>query len=96
MAPRSKAAARPTAPIILQRLDPYHLGMLLALYEHKVFVQGVIWDINSFDQWGVELGKKLAKNITEALDKKQENTNTSKLTQSLLSYILQNKNSKNS
>ena len=44
------------------------MGMLLALYEHKVFVQGVIWNINRFDQWGVELGKKLAGPITKALD----------------------------
>jgi len=52
---------RPSTTIWLDRLDPYHLGLLLALYEHKVFVQGVIWGINSFDQFGVELGKKLAK-----------------------------------
>ena len=43
-----------------KQLDPKTLGMLIALYEHKVFVQGVIWGINSFDQWGVELGKALA------------------------------------
>jgi glucose-6-phosphate isomerase len=54
------AAQRPSNTIILDRLDPYHLGMLLALYEHKVFVQSVIWNINPFDQPGVELGKKLA------------------------------------
>jgi glucose-6-phosphate isomerase len=47
----------------LAKLDPYHLGMLLALYEHKVFVQGVIWNINSFDQPGVELGKRIAKDL---------------------------------
>ena len=51
---------RPTNTLIYRRLDPRTLGMLIALYEHKVFVQGVIWDINSFDQWGVELGKELA------------------------------------
>ncbi len=51
---------RPTNTLIYRRLDPETLGMLIALYEHKVFVQGVIWDINSFDQWGVELGKELA------------------------------------
>jgi glucose-6-phosphate isomerase len=47
----------------METLTPAALGALIALYEHKVFVQGVIWDINSFDQWGVELGKVLAKNI---------------------------------
>jgi glucose-6-phosphate isomerase len=54
---------RPANALLLQKLDPYRLGMLLALYEHKVFVQGTIWGINSFDQWGVELGKKLAQDI---------------------------------
>jgi len=51
---------RPSTTILLRRLDPYHLGLLLALYEHKTFVLGVLWNVNSFDQWGVELGKKLA------------------------------------
>ncbi|MGB4101997.1 MAG: glucose-6-phosphate isomerase [Alphaproteobacteria bacterium] len=51
---------RPSLTILLDKLDAYHLGLLTALYEHKVFVQGVIWNINSFDQWGVELGKQLA------------------------------------
>jgi glucose-6-phosphate isomerase len=49
--------------VLLDRLDPRCLGMLLALYEHKVFVQGIIWDINSFDQPGVELGKRTAKGL---------------------------------
>ena len=51
---------RPSTTLLLDDLTPYRLGMLLALYEHKVFVQSVIWDINPFDQWGVELGKQLA------------------------------------
>jgi len=54
---------RPTNTILLDRLTPHSLGMLVAAYEHKIFVQGVIWRINSFDQWGVELGKVLAKTI---------------------------------
>ncbi|MFX1765116.1 glucose-6-phosphate isomerase [Paraburkholderia sp. A1RI-2L] len=54
---------RPTNTICLDKLDPASLGALLALYEHKVFVQGAIWNINSFDQWGVELGKRLAATI---------------------------------
>lgn len=58
---------RPSTTILLPELDPYNLGFLLALYEHKVFVQGIIWGLNSFDQPGVELGKKLAKAITPAL-----------------------------
>ncbi len=51
---------RPSTTILIRRLDPYHLGLLLALYEHKTFVQSVLWGVNPFDQWGVELGKKLA------------------------------------
>ncbi len=58
---------RPTNSIIVPQVDPHTLGMLIALYEHKIFVQGVIWQINSFDQWGVELGKQLAKAILPEL-----------------------------
>ncbi len=60
---RGFSGNRPSLTLILPSLSPYHLGQLLALYEHKVFVQGILWDINSFDQWGVELGKALAKEI---------------------------------
>jgi glucose-6-phosphate isomerase len=58
---------RPSNTLLYQKLDPHTLGMLIALYEHKVFVQGIIWQINSFDQWGVELGKQLAPPIRAAL-----------------------------
>ncbi len=58
---------RPTNSILVRRVDPFTLGMLIALYEHKIFTQGVIWGINSFDQWGVELGKQLAKVILPEL-----------------------------
>ncbi|WP_374353054.1 glucose-6-phosphate isomerase [Chitinimonas sp.] len=58
---------RPSNTLLLQRLDPATLGSLIALYEHKVFVQGVVWGVNSFDQWGVELGKQLAKTIESEL-----------------------------
>jgi glucose-6-phosphate isomerase len=54
---------RPSSMLSFQNVDPRNLGKLLALYEHKVFTQGVVWNINSFDQWGVELGKELAKKI---------------------------------
>ena len=57
---------RPTSLVLFQRLDPATLGKLIALYEHKVFTQGVIWDVNSFDQWGVELGKRLASRLQDA------------------------------
>ena len=54
---------RPSSTLLARRLDPHALGALVALYEHSTFVQGAIWDIDSFDQWGVELGKVLAKRI---------------------------------
>ena len=58
---------RPTNSILFQKLTPRTLGMLLAMYEHKIFVQGIVWNINSYDQWGVELGKQLAKAILPEL-----------------------------
>ena len=58
---------RPTNTLMVERLDPFTLGALVALYEHKVFVQGAIWRVNSFDQWGVELGKELAASIAREL-----------------------------
>jgi glucose-6-phosphate isomerase len=61
------AGNRPTNSIIFKKLTPRTLGSLIALYEHKIFVQGIIWNINSFDQWGVELGKQLAKKILPEL-----------------------------
>ena len=60
---------RPTNSIMFPKLTPRALGMLIAMYEHKIFTQGIIWDINSFDQWGVELGKQLAKAILPELEK---------------------------
>jgi glucose-6-phosphate isomerase len=59
---------QPSSTLLLTRLDPQTLGALIALYEHKVFVQGVIWGLNSFDQWGVELGKAVASSILPAID----------------------------
>jgi glucose-6-phosphate isomerase len=58
---------RPTNSILYRRLTPFALGRLIALYEHKIFTQGIVWNINSFDQWGVELGKQLAKVILPEL-----------------------------
>ena len=59
---------RPTNTLMFEKLTPHALGALIALYEHKIFVQGVIWNIYSFDQWGVELGKKLAESILPELE----------------------------
>ena len=58
--------------MLAERLDPAALGKLVALYEHSVFTQGAIWGINSFDQWGVELGKMLAKRIVPELEAAEE------------------------
>ena len=58
---------RPSNTILYHQLTPKVLGSLLALYEHRTFVQGVIWGVNSFDQWGVELGKTLAKDLNQEL-----------------------------
>ena len=63
---------RPSSTLLAERLSPFALGSLIALYEHSVFVQGVIWDIDSFDQWGVELGKQLAKTTIAELVAKDE------------------------
>jgi glucose-6-phosphate isomerase len=58
---------RPTNTLVMPEITPETLGALVALYEHKIFVQGVIWRVNSYDQWGVELGKQLAKTIEAEL-----------------------------
>jgi glucose-6-phosphate isomerase len=63
---KSTPGNRPSNTLLLKNMMPKNLGALIALYEHKTFVQGVIWQVNSFDQWGVELGKKLLPNILHA------------------------------
>jgi glucose-6-phosphate isomerase len=70
---------RPTNSILFKKLTPKTLGSLIAMYEHKIFVQGVIWNIFTFDQWGVELGKQLAKRIQPELvdDKRVDNHDSS-------------------
>ncbi|MBR4348906.1 MAG: glucose-6-phosphate isomerase, partial [Fibrobacter sp.] len=60
---------KPTNSIMMDYVSPERLGALIAMYEHKIFTQGVIWNINSYDQWGVELGKQLAKKILPELAK---------------------------
>ena len=75
---------RPTNVIMTQKLDPKTLGRLVALYEHKVFTQGTIWGINSFDQWGVELGKVLAKKIIPELSQSETVTDHDSSTNQLI------------
>ena len=71
---RTFVGNRPSSTILARKLTPHALGTLIALYEHSVFVQGVIWGIDSFDQWGVELGKQLAKTTIAELTAKDEST----------------------
>lgn len=81
---------RPTNVIMADRLDPKTLGRLVALYEHKVFTQGTIWNINSFDQWGVELGKVLAKTIIPELTQSASVTTHDSSTNQLINRYRQN------
>jgi len=78
---------RPTNSIMFRKLTPLTLGSLIAMYEHKIFVQGIIWNINSFDQWGVELGKQLAKAILPELEKPGEITSHDSSTNGLINYF---------
>ena len=77
---------RPTNSIVLRKLTPRTLGSLIAMYEHKIFVQGIIWRINSFDQWGVELGKQLAKAILPELEGGGKVTSHDNSTNGLVNY----------
>jgi glucose-6-phosphate isomerase len=77
---------RPTSSIMFDRLTPNTLGKLIALYEHKIFVQGIIWDINSYDQWGVEYGKQIAQQILPQLISDEVVTNYDSSTNGLINY----------
>jgi glucose-6-phosphate isomerase len=77
---------RPTTSIMFKQLTPFTLGKLIALYEHKIFVQGIIWDINSYDQWGVEYGKQIASQILPLLNNDDEITCFDSSTNGLINY----------
>jgi glucose-6-phosphate isomerase len=83
---RSFPGNKPTNTLLFRTLDPKTLGTLIALYEHKIFVQGVIWNINSFDQWGVELGKKLAVKIGRQLEDDKPVASHDPSTNNLINY----------
>ena len=78
---------RPSNTLVVERISPRRLGALVALYEHKVFVQSVIWGINAFDQWGVELGKELGKGVYNRLTGIQEEPADDASTQGLINYF---------
>ncbi|XP_029001208.1 glucose-6-phosphate isomerase b [Betta splendens] len=81
---------RPTNSIIFKKLTPYTLGALIAMYEHKIFIQGLMWEINSFDQWGVELGKQLAKKIEPELKDDAEVHSHDSSTNGLINFLKKN------
>ncbi|XP_063044612.1 glucose-6-phosphate isomerase b [Engraulis encrasicolus] len=81
---------KPTNSIMFKKLTPFTLGALIAMYEHKIFVQGVMWDINSFDQWGVELGKALAKAIEPELKSAGDVTSHDSSTNGLINFFKKN------
>ena len=78
---------RPSNTIVAERVCPRRLGALIALYEHKVFVQSVIWGTNAFDQWGVELGKALGKDVYRRLIGQATDQNTDASTQGLIDFF---------
>jgi glucose-6-phosphate isomerase len=82
---------KPTNSILYKKLTPRVLGSLLAIHEHKVFVQGILWNVNSFDQWGVELGKQLAKAILPELNTNEISSKHDSSTNGLINYFLKNK-----
>lgn len=86
---------RPTSTLLFNTLNPKTLGSIIALYEHKIFVQGIIWNINSFDQWGVELGKQLAKSILHELDDAEQIYTHDSSTNGLINYYKRQRPRKN-
>ncbi|XP_022912897.1 glucose-6-phosphate isomerase [Onthophagus taurus] len=81
---------KPTNSIMVKKITPFTLGAIIAMYEHKIFTQGIIWDINSFDQWGVELGKQLAKAIEPELRDDKPVTSHDSSTNGLINFIKAN------
>lgn len=82
---------QPTNSIVMDKLTPYNLGSIVAAYEHKIFVQGVIWNVNSYDQWGVELGKQLAKNVLQEIESGDDKFEHDSSTNGLLSWFRQHR-----
>lgn len=88
---KTYAGNQPTTSLMVPEIDAHSLGMLIALYEHKIFVQGVVWGINSFDQWGVELGKQLASQLLPTVENpEQDGADLDSSTLGLLSFYRDN------
>jgi glucose-6-phosphate isomerase len=85
---KSMEGNKPNNVIMLEELSPKNMGALLALYEHKVVAQGIIWNINSFDQWGVELGKQLSKPVYQSISENEVGDGFDCSTQSLIQKYL--------
>ena len=83
------AGNKPSNTLLLEELSPHNLGMLLALYEHKVYTLSVLWNINAFDQWGVELGKKLSTQVFSAMSAKPDATHLDASTRGLIQKLQQ-------
>jgi glucose-6-phosphate isomerase len=81
---------KPTTSVVIQKLTPESVGKLIAFYEHQIFVQGIIWNIYSYDQFGVELGKQLAKSILKELNSTASNSNHDASTQNLIDFYKKN------
>ena len=83
---------QPSTTIVLPELNPFTLGQLIALYEHKVFCLGVLWNLNSFDQWGVELGKQLASRLAPTLRGERQDEGLDASTRGLIAHLRQFRN----
>lgn len=91
IAPKVFTGNHPSNALLLDALTPHSLGMLIALYEHKIFVQGIVWNLNSYDQWGVELGKQLAKRIQPELHAADTVTSHDASTNGLINHYRQHR-----
>jgi glucose-6-phosphate isomerase len=78
---------QPTSTILFDQMDPFSLGALIAIYEHKIFFQGAVWNIYSYDQWGVELGKEMARKILPEIEGDEINSDHDESTKGLLNHI---------
>ena len=84
---KDMAGNKPSNTLLIEELNPFTLGSIIALYEHKTFAQSILWNINAFDQWGVELGKILSKTLYEELTSSSVSDNLDSSTKNLIELI---------